>query len=374
MRQKKPAQRKPGVASSGATVCHANGATAIHTQQPLYSSPQLPTHQRPASAQEGCPSGFSLIMHRLVSSVKLTVRSWPICAQEGGCIRGSGVRDAGGCTGHLQPGPSVGASATSRTYAIALGSAQPLPNAPTNRLAWKAERMYWVRMKGLSCLESICCWISENSTLALSISASLLPCDGGCRRQVCVRAGGKDGWAPQPLPWPIPRRIAAVSLCMLLPAPRRGLHTAAAPLRACRPGTCQPCTRPPGRAPPALGGWQAAPKGQFAVSTQLSVANRQAAEQPASDVGACVTSYTPNPPRLGPSARLGLGQREALLHRLLACRQRGPGAVHGPLGQHGVEAGGCTEAKDQKRTRLGSSRGACQSRATMLLQASLQPQ
>ena len=48
--------------------------------------------------------------------------------------------------------------------------------------------------------------------------------------------------------------------------------------------------------------------------------------------------------------------------------------MHGPLGQHGVEAGGCTEAKDQKRTGLGSSRGACQSRATMLLQASLQPQ
>jgi hypothetical protein len=51
--------------------------------------------------------------------------------------------------------------------------AHPLcnPDAPT----WKAVRMYCVRMKGLSCLESICCCTSLNRVLKALISFSLLP-------------------------------------------------------------------------------------------------------------------------------------------------------------------------------------------------------
>lgn len=55
--------------------------------------------------------------------------------------------------------------------------------------------MYCVRMKGLSCLESICCWISENSALALSMSASLLPCGIGRRGVRIPRLGGCVGAA-----------------------------------------------------------------------------------------------------------------------------------------------------------------------------------
>ena len=35
-------------------------------------------------------------------------------------------------------------------------AAAPAPAAAAQLRAWNAERMYWVRMKGLSCLESIC--------------------------------------------------------------------------------------------------------------------------------------------------------------------------------------------------------------------------
>lgn len=73
---------------------HARGR-----RQTRPAPPPPPAHQRPAMAQEGCPSGFSLIMQRLVSRVKDTVRSWPICRQAEGSTRATwaNARALAGC-------------------------------------------------------------------------------------------------------------------------------------------------------------------------------------------------------------------------------------------------------------------------------------
>ena len=73
----------------------------------------------------------------------------------------------------VQVGPSVGFS----LIMVRLVSREM--RTVESKGIWNAVRRYCVRTMGRSCFVSICCWISANSRLKLSISACVLPCDRG---------------------------------------------------------------------------------------------------------------------------------------------------------------------------------------------------
>jgi hypothetical protein len=146
----------------------------------------------PALAVVGPSSGFSFIMHRLVSRLQYSGQyTWgSTCKSTGqklqeGCSavagRGSGSQNPAGTTRQLQPNKAC-------TCTAALVLLAHLMRTVGSKGIWKAVRWYCVRIMGLSCLESTTrCTSVKRVEVAAMASSAALPC-----RQTGVRARGEE--------------------------------------------------------------------------------------------------------------------------------------------------------------------------------------